>query len=66
MSLHKSLKVNNLTKKKNVLTKVERITKLMKERKWTETSPVIGLPKTEIIRMKAIKKEKKVASEPQK
>lgn len=47
MSMHKSLKIKgHLQRRRNVLSRKERIEKLMEEGKWTEDDDsVFGLPK---------------------
>lgn len=57
MSLHRSLKMDRMKKQKNVLTRTERIKKLIEEKKW-DGKQVTGLPKVKIIKIKTIKKEK--------
>jgi small basic protein (TIGR04137 family) len=47
MSLHKSLKGSTKIKlKRNVMKRYERVDKLKKEGRYTDGSPVLGLPKT--------------------
>lgn len=59
MSLHKSLKsANALVRRRNVLTRAERI-ELLKERgKWKAEDGVYGLPKTKVATMAAPKKKR--------
>jgi len=46
MSIHKSLKLKNtLTRQRSVLSRWERIEKLMEQDKFQEGDPVLGLPK---------------------
>jgi len=46
MSLHKSLKQKNtLSRRRNVLTRAERVDRLREDERWEETSSVFGLPK---------------------
>ncbi len=46
MSIHKSLKLkNSLERPRSVLTRWERIEKLIDADKWQEGDPVLGLPK---------------------
>ena len=64
MSIHRSLKVRGgLARARNVLTRVERIEKLRKDKKLTDDDSVFGLPKVKVVVIKAKKKEKKVAAE---
>lgn len=60
MSLHPSLRVDTAgAQQRTVLTRIERIKDLMKKDLWREDHPVIGLPKTKIVKVKAARKEKK-------
>jgi len=60
MSIHKSLKTNMaLSRRRNVLTRVERLEKLAKTGKWREGDSVYGLPKVGTLVVKAGKKKKK-------
>ncbi|MCU0728408.1 MAG: small basic protein [Planctomycetes bacterium] len=64
MSIDKSLKIKGkLVRTRNVMTRAERIAQMEEKRTWKEGDPVLGLPKTKIIRVKkaAKKKEKKEA-----
>ncbi|MDF1702290.1 MAG: small basic protein [Planctomycetota bacterium] len=46
MSIHKSLKLkNSLERPRSVLTRWERIERLLDEEKWREGDNVLGLPK---------------------
>ncbi len=46
MSIHKSLKLKNtLARQRSVLTRWERIEKLIDQERWSEGDPVTGLPK---------------------
>jgi small basic protein (TIGR04137 family) len=59
MSLHSSLKIDKASvQQRTVQTRIERIKALMKKGLWKDDSPVTGLPKTKIIRVKAKKKAK--------
>lgn len=59
MSLDKSLKVSNaLARHRNVLTRAERVAKLIQEERWQEGHSVLGLPKTRVHRVVARKKAK--------
>ena len=61
MSLHKSLKSKAaLERRRNVLTRAERVERLMKEHKLdTEKDSVFGLPKVKILLKAAPKKKRK-------
>jgi small basic protein (TIGR04137 family) len=64
MSLHKSLVTKSaLTRQRNVLTREERIARLIKEGKLKEGESIFGLPKVAPIRMKKRVKEKKKKEE---
>lgn len=61
MSIHKSLKLKNtLERQRSVLSRWERIEKLIDQDKWQEGDPVLGLPKVrtkfKVKSRKAIKK----------
>jgi len=46
MSLHKSLKQKNaLTRRRNVLTRHERVERLKEDERWDDEASVFGLPK---------------------
>jgi len=61
MSVDRSLKnSNNLTRHRNVLTRAERLEKLVDDEKWTEEKDsVFGLPKIAHRKSSAGKKKKK-------
>jgi len=64
MSLHKSLVTKSaLTRQRNVLTREERIARLVKEGKLNQGESIYGLPKVAPIRMKKRVKEKKKKEE---
>jgi len=64
MSMDKSLKLRNaLARQRNVLTRAERVEKLMAEERWQEGHSVLGLPKTRVARIRAKKKVKAKAEE---
>jgi small basic protein (TIGR04137 family) len=65
MSLHKSLKSRSaLERRRNVLTRSERIERLAKEDRWDpEKDSVFGLPKVKIMVRAAPKKRKRKAEE---
>jgi len=51
MSRHPSLKVSALgSKKRSVLTRLERLEQLKIERRWKQGDDVTGLPKTRVIK----------------
>lgn len=63
MTLDKSLKVSGgATKSRNVLTRVERIKRLKELERWSEGDPVMGIPKTRVVKV-SLKKKKKVKKE---
>ena len=58
MSIHRSLVPKNTLKRaRNVLTRAERIEKLLKDGRWKEGESVFGLPK--VATLKAKKRIKK-------
>jgi small basic protein (TIGR04137 family) len=61
MSLHKSLKLGNaLQRRRNVLTRAERVERMQTEEKWnTGSDSAFGLPKTKILLRSAPKKKSK-------
>jgi small basic protein (TIGR04137 family) len=60
MSLDKSLKVKNaLARHRNVLTRAERVDRLVAEEKWEDGNSVLGLAKTKVVR--ALAKKAKAA-----
>ena len=60
MSLHPSLKIDSAgTQQRSVLSRIERIKDLMQKDLWKDGQSVIGLPKTKIIKIKTVSKEKK-------
>jgi small basic protein (TIGR04137 family) len=59
MTIDKSLKVRmGAIRNRNVLTRAERIGKLVELERWTEGDPVLGLPKTRVVKI-SLKKKKK-------
>ena len=63
MGIHSSLKIDAAgVQQRSVLSRIERIKDLMKRGLWNETSPVTGLPKTKIVRVKARKAAKEAAA----
>ena len=66
MSIDRSLKVKGaLSRHRNVLSRAERLEMLKEQERWSEGSPVLGLPKVAHRKSAAGKKEKaeKVAAE---
>jgi small basic protein (TIGR04137 family) len=63
MTLDKSLKVSGgKIAVRNVLTRVERLKRLKELDRWSEGDPVLGIPKTRVIKV-SLKKKKKVKEE---
>ena len=61
MSLHKSLVSKAALKRhRNVLTRAERVKRLMDEETWQEGRSIFSLPKVKVRRVKAGGKQKKV------
>jgi small basic protein (TIGR04137 family) len=59
MTLDKSLKVRSGSiRNRNVLTRPERIQKLMDAERWSEGDAVLGLPKVRVLKV-SLKKKKK-------
>ena len=64
MSIDKSLKrKGGMTRTRCVLTRAERITKMMEDGKWTDANTPFGLPKTRVQKIALKKKPKKEAAE---
>ena len=60
MTIDKSLKIKaGSVKTRNVLTRAERVEKLIKEDRWSEGDPIYGLPKVRVVKI-SMKKKKKV------
>ena len=60
MTIDKSLKVRSgMIRNRNVLTRAERIEKLIESDRWQEGDPVLGLPKVRVVKV-SLKKKKKV------
>ena len=60
MTIDKSLKVRRgLIKNRSVLTRNERIARLVEADRWKEGDPVLGLPKVRVLKL-SLKKKKKV------
>ncbi len=63
MTIDKSLKVRKgLMKNRSVLTRPERLAKLMEADRWQEGDPVYGLPKVRVVKL-SLKKKKKTKNE---
>jgi small basic protein (TIGR04137 family) len=63
MTLDKSLKLRMGTmRNRNVLTRTERIEKLVEAERWSEGEKVFGLPKVRVAKV-SLKKKKKVKKE---
>jgi small basic protein (TIGR04137 family) len=63
MTIDKSLKVKGSgTQNRNVLTRAERIEKLIAAEKFKEGDKVLGLPKVRVLKL-SLKKKKKVKAE---
>ena len=61
MTIDKSLRVKaGAIKNRNVLTRAERIAKLIETERWKEGDRVLGLPKVRVMKL-ALKKKKKAA-----
>jgi small basic protein (TIGR04137 family) len=61
MTIDKSLRVKaGAIKNRNVLTRAERISKLIETERWKEGDRVLGLPKVRVLKL-ALKKKKKAA-----
>lgn len=59
MTIDKSLKVRGgMIRTRNVLTRVERINRLLELERWHEGDPILGLPKVRVERV-SLKKKKK-------
>jgi small basic protein (TIGR04137 family) len=63
MTIDKSLKVKaGAIKNRNVLTRAERVGKLLEADRWKEGDKVLGLPKVRVMKL-ALKKKKKAKAE---
>lgn len=63
MTIDKTLKVKaGAIKNRNVLTRAERIAKLLEADRWKEGDKVLGLPKVRVQKL-ALKKKKKAKAE---
>ena len=64
MTIDKSLKrKGRLARSRNVLSRAERLAQLTGEDRWKEGSPVLGLPKTRVIKISTGKKKKAAKKE---
>lgn len=60
MTIDKSLKIKaGSVKMRNVMTRAERLTKLIESERWKEGDPVYGMPKVRVQKI-SLKKKKKV------
>ena len=63
MTIDKSLKIKaGAAKTRNVLTRPERLVKLISDDRWEEGDPVYGLPKVRVAKL-SMKKKKKAKTE---
>ncbi|MFK7770232.1 MAG: small basic protein [Mariniblastus sp.] len=63
MTIDKSLKIKaGSAKSRNVLTRPERLAKLISDDRWQEGMPVYGIPKVRVVKI-SMKKKKKVKKE---
>ena len=63
MTIDKSLKIKaGAAKMRNVLTRPERLAKLIADDRWQEGDPIYGIPKVRVVKI-AMKKKKKVKTE---
>ena len=63
MTIDKSLKIKaGAAKMRNVLTRPERLAKLINDDRWEEGDPVYGLPKVRVAKL-SMKKKKKAKTE---
>lgn len=63
MTIDKTLKVAaGIIKQRNVLTRPERLAKLMETDRWQEGDSILGMPKVRVQKI-ALKKKKKVKTE---
>ena len=60
MTIDKSLKIKaGAAKTRNVMTRAERLTKLIESERWSEGDKVYGMPKVRVQKI-SLKKKKKV------
>ena len=63
MTIDKSLKIKaGSAKTRNVLTRPERLAKLIADERWKEGDPIYGIPKVRVVKI-SMKKKKKVKKE---
>ncbi len=63
MTIDKSLKVRKgLMKNRSVLTRTERLAKLIEADRWQEGDSILGLPKVRVVKL-SLKKKKKTKKE---
>lgn len=63
MTIDKSLRVRaGMMRNRNVLTRAERIDKLLNAERWSEGDSVLGLPKVRVTKV-SLKRKKKVKKE---
>ena len=63
MTIDKSLKIKaGSVKARNVLTRPERLTKLIETDRWSEGDPIYGIPKVRVVKI-SLKKKKKAKVE---
>ncbi len=63
MTIDKTLKIRRgLMKSRSVMTRAERVTRLLNTDRWKEGDPVLGLPKVRVPKL-TLKKKKKVKKE---
>lgn len=59
MTIDKSLKIRRgLMKSRSVLSRAERLEKLIQQERWSEDDPVLGMPKVRVTKL-SLKKKKK-------
>ncbi|MDR0336536.1 MAG: small basic protein [Planctomycetaceae bacterium] len=64
MTIDKSLRTRKgIVRARNVLTRAERIEKLLRQDRWTETDGPFGLPKVRVYKIVVKKKKKKKGEE---
>ena len=64
MSIHRSLASRSkLKRQRNVLSRVERIEKMVDQGRWNAGDTVFGLPALKVLKIKTGKKKKKVEKE---
>ena len=59
MTIDKSLKIKaGSVKQRNVLTRAERLERMIETERWNEGDPILGMPKVRVQKL-ALKKKKK-------